>query len=331
LPDLFDLAVVCDIDEEKAKQAAEQFSIPEIITDLGELCARDDIGVIDLCTPPYLHFEQIQQVLRAGKNAVCEKPLVSSLKEVDALKEVERETGKSVMPIFQYRFGHALQKVKFLVDQGLGGKAYLATVETAWRRRANYYAMPWRGKWKTELGGVLLTHAVHAHDMLCHVMGPIKSVFARVATRVNPIEVEDCASVSLEFANGCLASLSATLGSSKEITRHRFCFEGFCAESNTSAYHNSEEPWTISPDSPEDEEKIEQALKEFDPLPEWLEGQFTLMAKSLAKGAPPPVVLDDARTALELVTAIYHSAETGEAVDLPIGADHPQYGSWIPK
>src|SRR5439155_21418471 len=163
-----------------------------------------------------------QAVLAAGKHAVCEKPLVSSLREVDELVRAEARSGKRIMPIFQYRFGHGLQKLKLLIAEGLAGTAYLATVETAWRRRAAYYAVPWRGKWATELGGALLGHAIHAHDMLCYVLGPVKSVFARTTTRVNPIEVEDTAAIVLEMANGALASLSVTLGSPAEISRHRF-------------------------------------------------------------------------------------------------------------
>ena len=78
--------------------------------------------------------------------------------------------------------------------------------ETHWVRTAEYYAVPWRGKWATELGGVLMTHSIHLHDMLTYLMGPIAGLFGRVATRVNDIEVEDCASASLLMENGALAT-----------------------------------------------------------------------------------------------------------------------------
>src|SRR6185437_14031088 len=104
-------------------------------TSLSALCAMYELDVIDICTPPHLHFEQVQQVLAAGKHAICEKPLVGSLKAVDELIAAEAQSGRRVMPIFQYRFGHGLQKLKFLIEAGLAGPAYLSTVETAWRRR----------------------------------------------------------------------------------------------------------------------------------------------------------------------------------------------------
>jgi predicted dehydrogenase len=203
-------------------------------------------------------------------------------------------------------------------------------VETAWRRRPQYYDVPWRGKWRTELGGALLGHAIHAHDMLCYILGPVKSVFARAATRVNAIEVEDCAAVSLEMADGSLASLSVTLGSLPEITRHRFSFSNLTAESNTRPYTNSGDPWIFTGDTPELAEQIEAALSRCVPLPEGFAGQFYRFHQALQQDGELPVTLRDARASLELITAMYHSGFSRQVVDLPIGPDHPRYGSWLP-
>ncbi len=331
LPEQFELMAICDIDEAKAQKIAAEFGIPQVYTDFSTVCRRDDLDVVDICTPPFLHFRQITEGLEAGKHVICEKPLVGSVKEVDDLISIEAKSGKRMMPIFQYRFGSGLQKLKYLVGQGLAGTAYLSTVETAWRRRADYYAVPWRGKWNTELGGALLSHAIHAHDMLCYVVGPIRKVFARTTTRVNPIEVEDCAAISLEMADGSLATLAVTLGSPVEITRHRFCFSEFVAESNLAPYTNSADPWTFSPDNAEAGQKIEAALAQYVPQPEAYAGQFTRFYTALQQNSVLPVALSDARASLELVTALYYSAETGHEVSLPITAEHPRYTSWLPE
>jgi predicted dehydrogenase len=331
LPDQFEIVSICDIDEAKALKIAAEFNIPQVHTDLGQLLNLPDVDVIDLCTPPMLHDTQVRQVLTAGKHAICEKPLVGSLQAVDGLAEVEAQSGKRLMPIFQYRFGHGLQKLKFLVERGIAGKAYLTTVETAWLRDADYYAVPWRGKWKTELGGSLISHAIHAHDMLTYIMGPIKSVFARATTRVNPIEVEDTVAASVEMADGSLATLAVTLGSVKQITRHRFCFSNFTAESGTLPYTNSSDPWTFDAISPAIAQEIEQALLDFKAQPEGFTGQFSRFYDALQTGTALPVTLADARAAIELITALYYSSETGTRVDLPIGNTHPRYPSWMPE
>lgn len=330
LPEQFEVVAVCDIDGAKAKSVAAAFDIPRIVTDLDELCRMDELDVIDICTPSYLHAPQALQVLESGKHAICEKPLAGSLASADELAEAEARTGKRLMPIFQYRFGHGSQKLRHLMAEGLTGRAYLSTVETAWRRRPAYYAVPWRGKWQTELGGTLVTHAIHTHDLLTYIIGPVKNVFARTATMVNPIEVEDCASISLEMADGSFASSSITLGSAVEISRHRFCFANLVAESNTQPYHNSHDPWQFVGDSPELAEQIEESLSRFVPQPERFVGQFLRFYQALQQGAELPVTVADARRSLELITAIYHSARTGQPVDLPIGEDHPLYESWAP-
>jgi len=167
--------------------------------------------------------------------------------------------------------------------------------------------------------------------MLCYVLGPPARMFAYTTTRVNPIEVEDCASVALEMADGSLASLGVTLGSAAEITRHRFSFSGLVAESNTRPYTNSGDPWTFVGDTPELTEQIESALADFRPLPEHYAGQFYRFYEAVRCGGDMPVSLADARVSLELITAMYYSAETAASVSLPIGADHPRYASWLPQ
>jgi predicted dehydrogenase len=155
-------------------------------------------------------------------------------------------------------------------------------------------------------------------------------VFARTATRVNPIETEDCAAVACEMADGSLASLSATLGSRPEISRLRFCFEQLTAESSLSPYQPSFDPWTFTAASAERQAAIAAALQGFTAGPELYAGQFARLHAALASGGELPVTLADARASLELLTAIYHSASTGEAVTLPIGPGHPSFGGWLP-
>ncbi|MEQ1788390.1 MAG: Gfo/Idh/MocA family oxidoreductase [Acidimicrobiales bacterium] len=328
MKDRFTIVAIADPDEARAREAAERTGAD--VTTFEELLARDDVDIVDLCTPPSLHLDQIVAALGAGKHVVCEKPLVASLRDCDRLAEAEAASTGVLMPIFQYRFGNGLQKVKALVDSGVAGQAYTSSVEVAWRRRAEYYAVPWRGRWDTELGGVLLSQAVHALDMLTFIAGPPRNVFARVTTRVNDIEVEDCAAISLELADGSLATITATLGSDQEITRHRFHFANLSAESGTSAYESSADPWDIHPDDDAAAAAIAAVIDGWVARPEGWWGQFERFADALDAGAPPPVTLADARASIELITALYDSARRGLDVALPLSPDHLLYESWLP-
>jgi predicted dehydrogenase len=350
LPDKFKVAAFCARDGAAAQAIATEFGAAHALTRIEDALALDDVDVVDICTPPALHAPQALAALRAGRHVICEKPLAASLAEIDALATAERASGKRLMPIFQYRSGGGLQKLKHLVDSGLAGTPYTASVEIHWRRRQAYYDVPWRGNPATEFGGVLTSQAIHAIDALTYAFGSVQRVAAFVATRVNSIQVEDCAAVSMLMSSGATATINATLGSAAEITRHRFVFDNLVAESNTRPYSNSGDPWTFSADPPEHAVAIDAALAtlehtgvsapEIAPAPgdghtlkgyappAGFDAQLDAFHTALATGGELPVTIADARAAIELLTAIYHSAQTGRAVELPLGIDHPAYNGW---
>jgi predicted dehydrogenase len=329
--DRFRVIAICDIDPTRRNGLADEFGVERRVENFNDLLAMDDLDIVDICTPPQVHYGMIIAALRAGKHVICEKPLVGSLKQVDEVIAEEAKSKGKVMPVFQYRFGNGVQQVKKIIDSGLAGKPYVGTVETLWRRDAPYYAVPWRGKWKTELGGVLMGHAIHPHDMFCYLMGPPKSLFGRVATRVNDIEVEDCIAASLEMESGALATFTATLGSADEITRIRLAFENVTIESDHEAYNPGKAIWKVLPRNDETQRKIEALLADWQDVPSRFATQMRLFWDALEGVGPLPVTTKDSRRALEIVTAFYHSSETHEEVQFPVTATHPKYASWLPK
>ena len=330
-PDKFRVLAICDLDQKRLQTIGDEFAVERRTISFDEVLRMDDVDIVDICTPPTLHVAQSIAALETGKQVICEKPVAGSLAEADRLIAADKAAAGRLMPIFQYRYGDGVQKAKRIIDAGIAGKPYLATVETAWKRGAKYYEVKWRGRWDTELGGVLLTQSIHAHDLLTYLMGPVASVFARTATRVNPIEVEDCAVASLEMKSGALASLAATLGSQNEISRLRFHFEHVTFESGREPYAPGNDPWQIIPSSPEVEASIAAVLRDWKPVGPRFEGLMTAYHASLESNGPLPVTLSDARASLELVTALMASGESGELLRLPIGKDHRNYKSWRPR
>ena len=208
------------------RKVAGEYGIPTVVTDFDALL-KLDLDIVDICTPSALHFAQARKALLAGRHVVVEKPFASSLAEADALAELERKSGKRVSPDLPVPLRRtASRSFCICASEGLRRQDLAATVETHWRRLPAYYANPWRGRWATELGGCLTTHAIHNHDILTYVLGPIAASMRRTSTRVNPIETEDCAAAVLEMADGSFATLSVTLGAEEDMSRLRFCFEG---------------------------------------------------------------------------------------------------------
>lgn len=346
LSNRFEIAAVCALNETQARAAAADYGASYAFSSYEDVLRQPDIDVIDICTPPHLHTAQALAALAAGRHVICEKPIAADLVDIDRLAAAEVASGRRLMPIFQYRFGAGLQTLLELQRRGFAGDPLLASVEVHWRRRAAYYDVAWRGKRATEFGGVLTSQGIHAIDALLCSFGRVRSVAAFTNTSVNAIEVEDCAVVSLRMANGALATVSATLGSGPEISRHRLVFRGLVAESNTRPYSNCDGPWTFTADDPGDQAaldievaKIAQMhtgdaatapsgndvkLKGYAP-PAGFAPQLLSFADALAAGGALPVSLADARRAAELLCAAYHSASTGVVVDLPLTSAHPAY------
>lgn len=327
----FDVVACCDVDAGRAAAFARRHGIAKVHRSFDDLAGDDGLDVVSICTPPSLHHPMVVKALEAGRHAICEKPFTSSLKLMDAIAAAEKTSGRRILPIFQYRFQPGIAKVRHLVRSGLPGRAYLSSVETAWLRGPDYYAVPWRGKFATELGGVLLTQAIHVHDLFLWLMGPAAEVKAFKSTRVNPIEVEDCAVASLRMADGSLASLAATLGSVKPATRIRLCFENLVIERqcyDDEARVPGAEPWTVAARTPALQAEAERIMAEAPLGPADFAGQFADFRDALAEGRDFAVTLADSRRSLELVTALFHASETGETVVLPVGPDHPRYGGW---
>jgi predicted dehydrogenase len=333
LPDQFNLVAACDVDAKRLSEFAQRYGVERTCARLEDVLAIPNVDAVVICTPPSMHYDMLRATLLAGKHAVCEKPFVRSLAEVDAIIELERDTTSRVMPIFQYRFGDGIARVKSVIASGLAGRHFVSSAETAKKRGPDYYAVAWRGKFATELGGVLLTQAIHIHDLLLWLIGEPSEVFCFKTTRVNPIEVEDCAVASLKMADGSLASLTATLGSTRQVTRMRLCFENVTFEKQGYDDDSSKpgnEPWVVLPKNPEIGKAIEAKMQETVTQRVWFARQYELFHEAIHSGGPFPVTLKDARASIELITALFASDEFGTATRLPIDEHHPKYWGWCP-
>lgn len=323
LRDEFDVRAVCDLDEDRARSViAGSGCGAEATADLEGLLADDGIALVDVCLPPHLHLDAVLRTLAAGKDVVCEKPLATTPAELDLIAAKAREAGRKVYPVFQYRFNPGVRRLAALRESGACGKLYAVSIETHWNRGAAYYDNPWRGRWKTEGGGAVLGHAIHAHDILDGILGPVTAVRASVATLVNDIEVDDCAAVSFTLEGGALATSSVTLGASADTSRIRACFENVTVESGTSPQIDADD-WTFSPRGEEHAEAIAAATALADGCLPGYAGLFGEIRRDLSGTDSKAVTLEAARSSIELCAAIYKSARSGAEVALPLPADDP--------
>lgn len=289
-----------------------------------------DVDLIDICLPPHLHAPVAIAALQAGKHVICEKPLATSLAQVDAIADAARAAHKSVFPVFQYRFGPAFDQLQALKTAGLVGAPRAAALETHWNRSTDYYGVPWRGTWAGEQGGAVLGHAIHAHDLLSTFMAPVDAVTARLGTLINPIETEDSAALILELAGGALATSSVTLGAAHDETRLRLVFEHLTATSGTLPYTPGEDIWDFTARQPDQQARVDTVLRSVTTGRSGFEGFLHQVARALRREPNSAVTLEDGAASVALVTAIYASHRQQTRVRLPIKAAHPLYAGWQP-
>jgi predicted dehydrogenase len=331
LPDHYEVVYVCDLDLEKAAAGARLAKGARPVTAVAEVFADPSIDLVDICLPPHLHAPMTIAALDAGKHVVCEKPIAGSMADVARIAAAASRAGRQVFPVFQYRYGAGYQAAHALRERGMLGTPYVMALETHWQRGADYYAERWRGSWKGELGGAIVSHAIHAHNLVTLLAGNIRSVAAFLDTRVNPIETEDCAAISMQTVDGALVTSSITLGAAGSKSRFRACFEQVTITSGTEPYHVGAGPWIFTATNPAHQAEFDAVLATVPVVRERFAGQFADIWQRL--NAEPDLYLPvfaEAEHSIELITALYDSARNSRIVSLPLSADHALTHGWQP-
>jgi UDP-N-acetyl-2-amino-2-deoxyglucuronate dehydrogenase len=133
------------------------------------------IDYVSIASPNYLHDAHIRFALRSGADAICEKPMVLNPWNVDALAEIEKETGKRINTILQLRLHQSITALKEKVARELAadpGKTYDIDL-TYITSRGHWYMVSWKGD-ITKSGGVATNIGVHFYDMLMYIFGSLK-------------------------------------------------------------------------------------------------------------------------------------------------------------
>ena len=131
------------------------------------------IDYVSICSPNYLHDSHIRFALRHQADAICEKPLVLNPWNVEALEEIERETGKRVYTILQLRLHPNIKKLKEEIDAAPEGKIFDVDLNYI-TSRGKWYFHSWKGE-EIKSGGIATNIGIHFFDMLLWVFGGLKS------------------------------------------------------------------------------------------------------------------------------------------------------------
>jgi predicted dehydrogenase len=201
---------VCDVDDTKRVEAASISGAPVVVKDYCRVLERDDVDIVDICLPHYLHCEAVNKSADAGKHILCEKPIATKLADALQMIDTTDARGVSFGVVYQNRYNSASVKVRRALEEGRFGTVVAASCSFNCRKPESYYQDGWHGRWQSEGGGTLTTQAVHNLDLLCWFLGQPVSVTAHTGMLTHHIEVEDTGVATIEFANGALAAVLST-------------------------------------------------------------------------------------------------------------------------
>lgn len=329
LAERIELVAAVDVDAVRLEAFREKYGVGAGYRDVAEMLAREKPDVVQICTPPGSHVELSIACLEAGAWVLCEKPLAGSLAELDRIEAAEQRTGRYVSSVAQWRFGSGGQHLRRLIQSEAMGRLRVGVCNTLWYRPAAYYAVPWRGRWDTELGGVSMCLGVHIMDLLLYLFDDWTEVRAMMATLDRDIENENVSMAIVRFENGALVSVANSAVSARQESYLRLDFERATVELTTLyGYSNANWRFSLPPDASEAER--DALAEDWAKLPEEIStsqtSQLAAILDDMQSGRRPLVSGVEVRRTIEFLLSLYKSACTGEAVERgSIVASDPYY------
>ncbi len=346
-----EIKAVCDIKPE-ALMAASQLFHCDAYEDYHELLKRDDIDVVHILTPHYLHTPMAIDAANAGKHVLSEKPMAISMEQAHAMIEAGKRNNVTIGIISQNRYNAASVAIKTALTDGSLGKVIGQRVILSWTKPSEYYLKSdWRGTWDKEGGALLIDQSIHVMDLARWFVGEeIQSVQASIANRNHPeIETEDTAEGLITYRNGVKSVFFATNNFSYNapVVVETQCENGTALMEFDKAvitYKNGQELTVVNDPSETineaeykgffNEESSQVAMRT---LKEWGVIMLPVTWKapksywgvthikqienfycSLAEGKQPDITAEVALKTQELIMAIYKSAKEKRTIEFPM-------------
>jgi len=316
-----EMVACADIDEGKAKAAAEKFGIPKVFKDYDDLLKLDEIEAVSVCTPNVAHMEPTIAALEAGKHVLVEKPMAMNAEEAAAMISAAKKNGKKLMVGLNNRWRADVQALKRFAEAGEMGEIYYARAQCLRRR-----GIPGWGVFiekDKQGGGPLVDLGVHIMDAALYVMGFPKPVSASGATYTKfgnrrgviglmgqwdpkRFTVEDFALGLVRFNNGATMFVETSFAANIEKDVFSFSLLG------TKGGCSLDPPKIFS----------ERYKTLIDVNPVFLRGRSThevemeKFIEAIVKDREPPVTGEQGLVVQKIMDGIYRSAELGREVSI---------------
>jgi UDP-N-acetyl-2-amino-2-deoxyglucuronate dehydrogenase len=312
-----EIAAVYGFNQEKLNLLGQYGA--EVYTDLNAFLEHRPMDLVAIGSPSGLHAKEGVAAARRGLHVLVEKPIDINLKSADALIAECEKAGVKLGVFFQDRTAPDLCRLKELIDQGRLGRPILASAQVKWYRAPEYYSgSRWRGTPALDGGGALINQGVHTVDLLVWLMGDVARVHAKAITGLHQIEVEDTVVATLEFDSGAVGVLEAATS----------VYPGYARRLELTGSEGTiivEGDHIIRADlrAPLDDLPLrtthESQIRSNSPVVSDVSGHRRVLEDfihAVQTNGRPLCDGQEGRRSLAVVTAIYESSRSGQAVDL---------------
>lgn len=209
------IAAICDKNPTRLAEMGQKYGVaPEHqYRDYNKMLASEKLDAVSVCLPNKYHYEAAAAVVSADINLLLEKPVVLTLDEARKMRKLLNQHPVKFMVAFSHRFFLANIAAKKLLDKGTIGKPYSIRIRYAHTGPYPGWAQgDWFYKKAIAGGGAMLDMGIHAIDMCQHLIGPIQTVQAEVKTLRKQIQVDDNATMLLDFGReaACLGVIEVS-------------------------------------------------------------------------------------------------------------------------
>jgi len=213
-----ELAGMAATHREAAFAMTQRFGIPDI-QDMDTLLAQDDINLVYIATPPFLHHAQAIKALQAGKHVICEKPLALDLQQADEMIALAREKHLLVLANLMQRYNPLFDAVRRLVETKVLGEFLHGFFE-------NYASDEALGPdhwfWdRAKSGGIFIEHGVHFFDLFSGWLGPGQVVAAQRTVRPGTA-IEEQVQCTVRYPGGGLVNFYHGFTQPARMDRQQF-------------------------------------------------------------------------------------------------------------
>lgn len=321
-----ELVAVCDpIPGKAADFVATDVPGALAFDSLEEMLEAADVEAVCVCTPHPQHTPVVEACAERGVHAIVEKPFTVTVREADRAIAASRRNQTKLAVIFQRRWYPGSRRIREAIDQGRLGRPILGEcIIEFWRGQDYYDLAPWRGRWDTEGGGVIMNQAPHMIDLLQWYMGPVEELFCYWDNVNHPnIEVEDLAVAVVRFVGGGMGLIKAS-NCNNPWMRYGVTITGTSGATANVSWNNGYEMghnfiWNL----PGEEGNLERWMAEekasgLKEMPAFHAMQIRDFLSAIREDREPAVTGEEGRKTVEIMDAMYRSGSQKGPIRFPV-------------